>query len=43
MDEDMRGRVLEQLKKAKLISRNEKMDLLCDLKEVKAIKEGGSG
>ena len=39
MDEDMRGRVLEQLKRAKLISRKEKMDLLYDLKKVKAIEK----
>ena len=39
MDKDMRGRVLEQLKRAKLISRKEKMDLLYDLKEVKAIEK----
>ena len=39
MDKDMRGRVLEQLKRAKLISRKEKMDLLYDLKKVKAIEK----
>ena len=43
MDEDMRGRVLEQLKRAKLISRKEKMDLLYDLKEVKAIEKEVAG
>ena len=39
MDEDMRGRVLGQLKKASVISKNEKMDLLYHLKEVKAIEK----
>ena len=39
MDEDMRGRVLVQLKKASVIIRNAKMDLLYDLKEVKAIEK----
>jgi hypothetical protein len=43
MDKDMRGRVLEQLKRAKLISRKEKMDLLYDLKEVKAIEKEVAG
>ena len=43
MDKDMRGRVLEQLKRAKLISRKEKMDLLYDLKKVKAIEKEVAG
>ena len=43
MDKDMRGRVLEQLKRAKLISRKEKMDLLYDLKEVRAIEKEVAG
>ena len=39
MDKDMRGRVLGQLKKASVISRNEKMNLLYHLKDVKAIEK----
>ena len=39
MDKDMRGRVLGQLKKASVINRNEKMDLLYHLKDVKAIEK----